>query len=144
MTYDPWRDAAARHPDVHVEPCDCLPANGAWVPQERVILVEQTLDRPHRHEVLAHELAHVDLDHWPTGRPWFDRRQERQADVLAAMRLVSLEQLADAIVEGALGPEDVADAVELPARVVRRRVRVLTEAEKDYIERRLAAKGDVA
>lgn len=144
MTYDPWRDAAERHPGVHIERCDCQPFRGAWIPGEQVILLEQTMLRAERNEVLAHEIAHVDLRHAPTGHGWFDRRQERAADDLAAFRLLSVERIADAIVEGALGADEVSEAIEVPAHVVTRRVRQLTDAEKDYIKRRLAAKGQVA
>lgn len=144
MTYDPWRDAAERHPQVHIERCDCQPFRGAWVPDERVILLERTLLRPERHEVLAHEIAHVDLGHRPTGHRWFDRRQERQADQLAARRLVHVQQLADAIAEGALGPDEAGAAMDLPASVVRRRVLQLTAEEKSYIQERIDAMGAVA
>lgn len=144
MTYDPWRDAAQRHPAVHVEPCDCKPFRGALVRELDVILVESSLRRPERDEVLAHEIAHLDLDHAPTGHVWFDRRQEMHADELAAWRLVSARALAEAIAEGAFGSDEVARHLEIPAGVIERRLRLLTDAEKDYIERRVAAKGAVA
>lgn len=144
MIYDPWRDAAQRHPDVHIERCDCQPFRGAWVPDERVILLDRSLLRAERNEVLAHEIAHLDLGHRPTGRAWFDKRQEKQADDLAATRLLPLEELAEVISAGALGSDEVALALDIPTKVVTRRVRRLTDAERTYIEDQIEAKGEVA
>ena len=142
--YDPWRDAAERHPDVHIERCETAPASGAWVPSERVIFVGDHLDRAGRRSTLAHELAHVDLDHRPTGHRWFDRRAERDADDLAAGRLIALDELVDALLVHPLHPTRVADELEVQGRILKRRLGLLTEAEKDYVEARLAEREHVA
>lgn len=128
MTYDPWRDAAERHPDVVIRRTDCLPAFGAWIEAARVILVEQSLERPARNSVLAHEVAHLDLGHRMTGDGWFDRRQERQADRLAARRLVTFEALADALT-WALTEDEIADYLHVTPDVVRLRFADLTARE---------------
>lgn len=138
MAYSPWTDAAQRHPDIHIGRVDLRPARGAWVASERVILLDRRLQRAERNAVLAHEIAHVDLAHVMTGRKWFDRRQERDADRLAADRLVDLVRLADAL-RWALCPEEVAHELDVPVDVVRRRIRSLTDEEKASIERALAA-----
>ena len=119
------------------------PFRGAWVATERVILLDRGLQRAERNTVLAHEIAHVDLGHVMTGRRWFDRRQERDADRLAATRLVNLDDLADALM-WALCPEEAADALNVTVDVVRRRIWELTEDEKASIERRLARRRDCA
>lgn len=121
---------------MHIERTDCRPARGAWIASERVILLDQALARAERNTVLAHEIAHVDLDHVMTGRRWFDRRQERDADTLAAERLVDLEQLADAL-RWALCADEVAHELDVTVDVVRRRIRSLTPEEKAWIEERL-------
>jgi Zn-dependent peptidase ImmA (M78 family) len=139
MRYDPWRDAGERHADVVIRRTNCLPARGAWLEGPRVILIERSLHRPERNSVLAHEIAHVDLGHRVTGRRWFDRRQERDADNLAALRLVDLERLADAL-RWALCPEEVAHELEVTVDVVRRRIRSLTDEEKARIEQLLERK----
>lgn len=135
MAYSPWHDAAERHPAVHIGRVDLRPARGAWIASENVILLERTLARAERNTVLAHELAHIDLDHAMTGRKWFDRRQERQADALAAHRLIDLDDLADALT-WALCPEEVAAELDVTVDVVRRRVLALTDDEKIHIEQR--------
>lgn len=137
MAYSPWADARDRHPDVHIARVDCQPARGAWVASERVILLDRALNRAERNTVLAHEIAHVDLEHVMSGRRWFDRRQERHADTLAAERLVDLERLADAL-RWALCPEEVAAELDVTVEVVRRRVRGLSDEEKAWIEQRLS------
>lgn len=115
------------------------PLSGAWVPAERVILLGRHLDRTGRRGTLAHEIAHIDLEHRPTGHRWFDRRCERDADRLAAQRLVAVECLADALVEHPLHPGRVAEYLEVPLRILRRRLEQLTEVEKAYIDERLSA-----
>jgi Zn-dependent peptidase ImmA (M78 family) len=134
--YSPWRDAAARHPDVHIARVDLHPACGAWVASEGVILLSDRMDRAERNTTLAHEIAHIDLGHRSTGRRWFDQRQERDADRLAATRLVGLDELAVTLA-WALCPEEVAAALEVTVAVVRRRIRALTDLEKAYISERL-------
>lgn len=139
MAYSPWADAAERHPGVHIERCDIAPAKGAWVPSERVILIDVSLDGDERRGVLAHELAHIDLEHRPVGG-WFGRRMEREADVLAARRLLGdVDRIADAIAEHPLQPGLVAEALCVPLRVLRRRLEILTDHERDVIEARVAA-----
>lgn len=136
MGYDPWGDAALRHPGVHIERCDLAPARGAWVPEHQVILLDQGLLRPERNCTLAHEVAHIDLAHASTGLRWFDRRQERDADTTAAGRLMPLGDLA-AVLAWALSPEDVARELDVTARMVRIRLRGLTAQDKASIERRI-------
>lgn len=139
QTYSPWADAAERHPGIHIERCDIAPAKGAWVPSERVILLHDALDQDERRGVLAHELAHVDLGHEPTAG-WFGRRMEREADVLAARRLLhDVERIADAIAVHPLHPGLVAEALAVPLRVLRRRLECLTDEERARIEARVEA-----
>lgn len=136
MGYDPWSDAALRHPGVHIERCDLAPARGAWVAEHRVILLERSMLRPERNCTLAHEVAHIDLAHESTGLRWFDRRQERDADTTAAIRLLPLGDLA-AVLAWALSPEDVARELDVTPRMVRIRLRGLSDEDKATIERRI-------
>ncbi len=139
MTYSPWADAAERHPEVHIQRCDIAPASGAWVATERVILLDRSLDVVGRRCALAHELAHIDHGHGELGG-WFGRRQERDADQLAASRLLGdVAELADALCEHPLEPELVAEHLGVTMHVLRRRLAALTPAEQDRIQARLAA-----
>lgn len=143
MTYSPWADAATRHPDVEIRRC-AIPANGAWIASERVILLDEELDVAGRRCALAHEIAHIDLRH--TSRPgWIGRRHERDADSLAARRLLDdVEAIADAMCVHPLHPELVAEHLSVTERVLRRRLMLLTDAEKAYIEARLALREESA
>jgi Zn-dependent peptidase ImmA (M78 family) len=140
LRYSPWADAARRYPDIHIERCDTAPARGVWVPSERVILINRELGYADRRAVLAHELAHIDLSHQPT-RGWFKARQERDADRLAASRLLDeVHEIADAICAHPLDPAQVAEHLGVPLRVLRRRLANLTARDQGYIESRLAAR----
>lgn len=137
MAYSPWADAAERHPGIHIERCDIAPSKGAWVPSERVILLDVALDQDERRSVLAHEVAHVDLEHEPAGG-WFGRRMEREADILAARRLLGdIEEIADAICEHPLQPGLVAERLCVPLRVLRRRLEALSDQERAIIQAHL-------
>lgn len=136
--YSPWADIAERYPDIHVERCDISPCRGAWVPSERVIFIDRALERPDRRATLAHELCHVDLDHRPVGG-WFGRRMEHDADTLAARRLLhDVRRIADAIALHPLEPGLVARELDVPLRILRRRLESLTVAEKVMIDDRLS------
>lgn len=136
MTYDPWRDVAERHPDVVIKRTDCLPARGAWIEAAGVILLEVTLDRPNRNGVLAHEVAHLDLGHSRSGIPWFDRRQEYDADRLAAARLLPIERLVEGL-RWCSWETELAEHLDVPLDLVRRRLADLTAEEKDLLAERL-------
>lgn len=138
MGYSPWTDARERHPDVAIARADLDPARGAWIPAERVILIDGGLRPAERDVVLAHEIAHLDLDHERTGHGWFDQRQERQADQLACVRLVTLEQLAR-LLQWASCVEEIAVELGVTVETVRRRVDLLTEAERAWLAQRLAS-----
>lgn len=141
MAYDPWADIAVRHPGVHVERCDMRPASGAWVAEHQVILLDRGLLRAERNSTLAHEVAHIDLEHAITGLRWFDRRQERDADAAAARRLLPLEDLA-AVLAWALSAVDVARELDVTAHMVNVRLRGLSEVEKHTIEQMITMKGE--
>lgn len=96
--YCPWADLGERHPNVHVDRHDIHPARAAWVSEESVIIIDRRLLADERRVVLAHEIAHIDLGHRDSGIPWFDDRLEREANLLAARRLIDVDELAAALV----------------------------------------------
>ena len=64
--------------------------------RRRVILIDSATSRPARRSSLAHAVAHLDLGHVVIGG-YLGSRQERDAEALAALRLISIPALADAI-----------------------------------------------
>lgn len=144
--YSPWAHVH-RLPDVLVVLDDLEHADAYWEPDERVILLDRRLGQAERRCRLAHELAHLEAGdelcaHGPDAHR-LGGRQERRADALAARRLIPLDDLADALA-WALHVGEVAEHLHVDGRTVRARLRSLTDAEKDYIERRIAARGDAA
>lgn len=138
--HSPWHDAAARHPDVKIGLAKIAPLRGAWISTENVIVLDVDLDQANCNATLAHELAHIDLRHHAHGAPgkWFAIRWEREADNLAADRL--LEDVGEIAEAMALHPQnlDMASAhLEVPAEVLWRRLTRLSNAEKTLIVERL-------
>jgi Zn-dependent peptidase ImmA (M78 family) len=98
LSYDPAADAADRYPDWIIRTADL----GGVIPEvlsrsRRVILIEHAHTEAQRRCSLAHALAHLDLGHTDTPDGWFERREEVEADDLAARRLIPLPDLARAL-----------------------------------------------
>lgn len=137
LNYDPCADAVARYPDWVVRhgilgwglsEVLCLRA--------KVILLERGVAAAVRRSSLAHAVAHLDLGHIPA-KGWFDRRQEHEADQLAARRLVRIERLA----EVARWTRDVSEAaveLDVDQRTLRIRMAHLHPSERALIGRALA------
>lgn len=75
------------------------------------ISLRRDLGHINRRCTLAHELAHVVLEHDPGATGWIKRRQERDADRWAANLLIDADDYAAA--ELAHGPHSGAIAAEL-------------------------------
>ena len=147
VRWSPWAELRA-HPDVLVHRCRLDEGDGWWCPQERVILLDERLDRREARCVLAHELAHALLGHagCPPGyaeRGWLARRQEAQADRWAARRLLALPQLADVLAER-LDVEAAAAALDVTAGVLRCRLDGLDPGERSALRTRLRRREDAA
>lgn len=140
--YCPWSDLGERYPGVHVAAHAIAPARAAWLPDERVILLDRGLSITEGRCTLAHEIAHMDLGHYPTGVGHFDRRQEREADGLAARRLLPLVALVEAVRGGWDLP---AAAVELRVThdVIQSRLDRLHPSERHAL-RKVTARFEVA
>lgn len=98
MSYDPAEDALLRYPDWVIAEADLggiIPE--VMSPSRKVILLEHRHNAAVRRCSLAHAIAHLDLGHHHTLAGWFEKREEAQADDLAARRLVPLEALAHAL-----------------------------------------------
>jgi len=141
--YDPGADAVARYPEVIVRHRRLGGIPAVSDPQRGVILIDRDGCRAERRTWLAHEIAHLDLAHesCPTGVE--ECRREHRADRLAAARLITLDELADAL-RWALGPEEVAAELDVTPHMVKVRLRALTSEEKAYIEARIETHEGIA
>lgn len=117
----------------------------AWYsPQWDVILMRPGLLQVERRCALAHELAHRALEHsgqcrYPDAERQ-DRRQERDADEWAARRLITVEQLADALVWSD-DPAEVADCLWVTPHLLTVRLDTIYLAERLRVGERLRAAG---
>lgn len=137
VTHCPWSDIGRRHPHVHVGIHDISPARAAWVRDAQVVFIDRQLTRAEGRSALAHEIAHIDLAHEPRGLAWFDTRQEREADQLAARRLIPIEALAD-IFTWTRDDEAAAESLAVDVHTVRVRLAHLHPSERHHIEARIA------
>lgn len=142
MRYSPWEHLAAL---THITfGLTRLPAgHGWWLPDMKAIALDDRLNRVERRCVLAHELVHAErLDtncHYdgPSGAR-AARRQEASADVIAAHRLITIDDLVFALREHPLDPPAVADALDVTTTALRTRLCALTPFDKKHIEHRLS------
>ena len=148
MRWSPWAELRA-HPDIWVHRCLLDEGAGWWCPADRVILLDERLDRRSARCVLAHELGHALLGH--TGCPpefrarrWLAARIEGQADRWAAARLVALGDLAEVLAERPPDLESAAAALDVTAGVLRCRLDTLDRAERSALLARLARCDDAA
>ena len=143
MSYNPW--AAIAPFDVVVAIRRLPSGRGWWVPEERMILIDDRQDAVGRRCTLAHELEHVLAGDSAcgAGMEWFDRRQEHLADVRAARKLIPLEALVDANLWGRY-PGELADELRVDDDILRVRIHDLTEQERALIDGRLEAQGGAA
>lgn len=138
MTYCPWADAGRRLPDIHIAVRNIAPARGAVFPDYRVILIDQRLNKVEGRCVLAHEVAHLDLGHQPTGIAYFDTRQENEASTHAARRLIGIQALANALA-WCRDERELAAELDVDVNTVMVRKATLTPDEIRVIEDRIAA-----
>jgi Zn-dependent peptidase ImmA (M78 family) len=116
---------------------------GWWIPDMKAIALDDRLTRVQRRTVLAHELVHAergDSNCHYEGRLGARqaRRQEHSADLIAAHRLITLEQLVAALRQHPLDPAGVAEVLEVTQSALRIRLAALSQADKRHIEQRLS------
>jgi Zn-dependent peptidase ImmA (M78 family) len=107
------------------------------VRSENMILIDRNLDRAWRRAALAHEIAHVDLGHTSVVEGIFARRIEREADNLAARRLLSsVDEIAEAVAAFPGDAAAVAEELEVPVEVLVRRIERLHPRDRARIAAR--------
>lgn len=133
--YHPWRVFRDHFPDWTLawHPMDGNLGLTTW--HDKTITLHPDQDQAQRRSTLAHELAHVE-------RGPFDSAcrdlEERAVDDVAARRLITLDQLAGALV-WAYDVVELAGELWVDVEIVRVRLANLTEAEGRDLEHRLDA-----
>jgi Zn-dependent peptidase ImmA (M78 family) len=142
LGWSPWAELR-RHPDIWVHRCRLTEGLGWWCPGERVILVDERLDRRQTRCVVAHELAHAVLGHEGchdfADRDWLAQRLESAADRWAALRLVPASALADAVAAHPDDVEMVARQLDVVPDMLLLRLRHLDDRERAVVLSRCGA-----
>lgn len=127
VRYSPWEDLGQRHIALEFTP---LPPHeaGLWMPERNTIIIDPRLTQTQKRCALAHELVHQERGHvWTC-----DRRlavmQEEEADRVAALRLVTLDALADALL-WTLDHAELAETLWVTPRMLRCRMRILRDRD---------------
>jgi Zn-dependent peptidase ImmA (M78 family) len=146
--WSPWAELRA-HPDIWVHRCRLEEGQGWWCPADRVILLDQRLDRRAARCVLAHELGHALLDHagCPAAfgdRRWLAGRLEAEADRWSARRLVALPALAEVLAERPADVQAAAAALDVTPAVLRCRLDGLDAGERSALRVRLGRRDHAA
>lgn len=130
MTYDPGADAAERYPDwvIRRRPLG-WGLTEVLCKRSRVILLEAGTTTAQRRCCLAHAIAHLDLGHHAGSRDRYDRRQEAEADQLAARRLLPLESLVWAL-QWTHNPREAADELVVDLATLETRLAHLHPSER--------------
>ena len=106
-----------------------LVEGGRYYPTLELVVLGHRLTPRGERCALAHELGHHHLAHVPTRDVQCAERQELRAKRWAAVRLVELEDLAEAIA-GAPSWFEVAETLDVDPELLEIRVASLTDAER--------------
>ena len=114
---NPWATLAGR-PDITVHFVDLPRRQRGFCDHDTMsIWIANGLRQRERNKVLAHELLH--LDRGPVYRCW-EAAEERAVEEATARALITIGDLCDAL-RWSRDPHDIADALHVPAYLVRLR-----------------------
>ncbi len=141
--HNPWR--ALAHRDFITLIRAHLPAGerGRLYPDHDAIVLDKRLSQAEARCTLTHELVHLRRGDGECSDPVASGKQERRCEDEAARLLIPLDRLAAALLWGR-EPEEIADELWVDLDTLKARVASLTQEEKDYINSRVTAKGEVA
>jgi Zn-dependent peptidase ImmA (M78 family) len=130
--WDPWREAEAAGLDVF-EVSIPPPTKGLYDPTRGAAAISRGLSQVTTRSVLTHELAHHVLGHDGNCTPRDEARQEERARRWAAVRLVTLEDLAAAL---RLTDDffELAEILHVDPELLEVRIRWLTEGERRWLD----------
>ncbi len=115
---------------------------GAYVPGVATVILHPESTSTQQRSALAEELAHHELAHEPVADPVALARQELRARRWAAVRLVSAEQILEAVMWTPYLHE-VAELLDVDPDLVEIRVELMTLEERRLLEERLADGSDL-
>jgi hypothetical protein len=141
--YNPWAVVAPM--PIIVEVCRLPSGHGWWIPDERVILLDDRLDWIGRRCTLAHELEHVFASDsgCAEGMEWIGVRQESLANRRAAGKLITMEALG-AATAWCEDFNELATELWVDTQTLSTRIALLTPAEQVLIGRYRTPEEEIA
>lgn len=131
--YHPWRSFRDHFPDWTLVWAPMAGDLGLTTWRDKTVTLDPHQDQAQRRSTLAHELVHLERGPFAEG---CREREERTVDDVAARRLITLDQLAGALV-WAYDVVELARELWVDVEIVRVRMANLTEDEGRELERRL-------
>ncbi|MGD7788175.1 hypothetical protein ACQCX2_07605 [Propionibacteriaceae bacterium Y1700] len=135
-TYEPGKDAAERYPDWVIRHRDLRGIPEVMCLERKVILIDAAQGWPAKRSGLAHAVAHLDCGHVVIGGH-LGSRQEVEAESLAARRLITVPDLADAIRWCGQRWPSVARHLAVDERILATRLDKLHPSERAQLSREL-------
>ncbi|MGW6376286.1 hypothetical protein ACWFRB_09505 [Rhodococcus sp. NPDC055112] len=135
--WHPWRHLRDHHPDLEAHYLQELPngERGRW--DERGVHVCASSNQRERRCTLTHELVHVERGPVPD-EPHLAAREERCVDRITARRLITLDDLVDALIWNRRRvDDDTAEELWVDLRTLQIRIRELTDRERAHIDEEL-------
>lgn len=136
LRYNPWRDAGERYPDWLIRRVDLQGLTEVTCTRRQIILLDKEMRYARRRCALAHAIAHLDLEHTPVGLE-YEAWQEREADKLAARRLIPIHALADALRWSRVTAE-IASELDVDVDMLCARVDIVHPSEAAVLRRAVA------
>lgn len=143
MRYEPGADAATRYPDWVIRHRDLGRIPEVLCRRRRVILINSAHTWAAKRSSLAHAVAHLDLGHADTASSSFEKREEREADQLAARRLITLDALAEVLC-WTRDYEEIAEELVVDVTMLKVREKHLHVAERHYLRRLVRPMEEIA
>lgn len=130
MSWNPWRWVGEHYPHIIVSSEHRLPRRVAGLWRGNTIWLCSTLTQAERRSVLTHELQHIQRG---LPLPEYREREERIVDELAARRLISLPDLAQAL-RATRDPDALAEELWVDRHTVEIRLETLDPVETATLE----------
>lgn len=109
---------------------------GWYDAEQNTVVIRRGLSRAARRSTLAHELVHVEAGDRLRPGWWTDVHEsaiEARADEVASRRLITIDELIDALTE-AVDEEAAAAMLEVDVDMLRARLRSMTDNERWHVE----------
>ena len=135
--WDPWGHLDESDADLM---WNALPhVAGAYVPDRQLVILHPGKTAITQRSTLAEELANYELDHWPVEDPVETARMELRARRWAAIRLVTVDQILEAV-RWTPYLHEVAELLDVDPDLLAVRVELMSDEDRLLLDERLEEK----